>query len=53
MPKKYILITGDPVDGFFYYGPFDTNDDAVAYADDEQHGMDWWVAELQPPKKEE
>lgn len=45
---KYILIFGDPVNGFSFRGPFDTANDAVAYGDPIQE--EWWLAELHEPE---
>jgi hypothetical protein len=46
-----IIITGNPVDGFKYHGPFDTPDSAIDY---EEHvldeGVDWWIAPLVTPE---
>lgn len=47
---QYIVITGNPCDGFFFYGPFDTAEQANDWADREQHGMDWWVGPLATPE---
>lgn len=44
---KYILIFGNPVDGFTFRGPFDTVEDAIAYGD--PIAEEWWTAELTPP----
>ena len=44
---QHIIITGNPVDGFQFTGPFTTHDDAVREADDS--GSDWWVADLTVP----
>jgi len=48
-----ILITGNPVDGFKYIGPFDTPDSAISY---EEHildeGGDWWITPLVTPESE-
>lgn len=45
---KYIVITGNPVDGLFFNGPFGEHDGAVEWAEREQAGEDWWVAQLVP-----
>ncbi len=37
-----IVITGNPVDGYTYWGPFDQLNDSIA----NQFEGDWWVAEL-------
>lgn len=42
--SQWIIIEGNPVDGFTHVGPFATHDDAVAYQEDK--GGDWWVTEL-------
>lgn len=42
----HILITGNPVDGFDYTGPFDTASDAADYANTHDIMPDWWVAPL-------
>jgi len=44
---KYIVVDGNPVTGFDHYGPFDTPEEAVKYAQDEME-TDWWIAPLQP-----
>jgi hypothetical protein len=38
-----IIITGNPVDGFNYYGPFDEEELTLAY---DSFDGDWWVASL-------
>ena len=42
---RYILITGNPVNGFKFCGPYDTHHDAVVDGE-HVHNGDWWVAEL-------
>jgi hypothetical protein len=39
-----ILVVGDPVYGFKFYGPFDNRDGAIAAADAAED--DWWIADL-------
>jgi len=41
-----IVITGNPVDGLFFYGPFKTAEDANEWADAEQSDKEWWVSHL-------
>jgi hypothetical protein len=48
--RQYIIITGNPVQGFSYVGPFNDNNDAVEAAIDILEA-DWWVAELIHPGK--
>lgn len=44
----WLLITGNPVDGFTYYGPFSDHDEASSLADRCDHS-DWWICELVRP----
>lgn len=46
---KYILIFGNPVEGFTFRGPFDTQEEAVDYADPIME--EWWTAELTLPEE--
>ena len=46
----HILITGDPVDGFEYFGPFKTGEEAIAAGEDHLDG-DWWIAPLRGKKE--
>jgi hypothetical protein len=46
--EKFIVIYGDPVEGFAHVGPFDTHAEAVEYATvDAPCG--WWVTHLHTP----
>jgi len=45
----HILITGNPIDGLFFYGPYKTSEDAVTAAERENIGADWWIAPLAHP----
>ena len=38
------MITGNPLDGFVFHGPFDNRDDAIEWG--EMDGGDWWIAPL-------
>lgn len=42
----YILVTGNPIDGFMYFGPYDTHDEAVEIADRDLGAVEWWTAKL-------
>lgn len=44
--KKYIIIHGNPVDGFEFYGPFLSTEYATAFG--ERLGGEWWLKELVP-----
>jgi hypothetical protein len=46
----YIIITGNPVMGFTFHGPFDDSNEAMDYAD--QVGDEWWVTQLTAPEAE-
>ena len=47
-----LLITGNPVDGFRYRGPFEGGG-AEVWAEAHDHEADWWVAPLNPPHDED
>lgn len=46
---RYILIFGNPVDGFTFRGPFPSQVAALEYAD--AIAEEWWIAELTPPEE--
>lgn len=52
MPKHdlfglHIIVTGNPVDGFEFFGPFKTGEDAIIFGNTDPHLTDeWWVAKL-------
>jgi hypothetical protein len=46
---KYILIEGNPLDGYNFYGPFKDEAAAIAYAGRDPEDTDWWVADLLEP----
>lgn len=54
MPK-FIIITGNPGDGFEYIGPFDTFDDAhyQATTDGTIDDHEWWIITLTAPDKQD
>ncbi len=46
---KYTIATGNLVDGFELYGVFDSETDAIAWADSDAHLPDsWHVVPIQP-----
>tara|TARA_B110000259_G_scaffold181434_1_gene223486 strand:+ start:735 stop:893 length:159 start_codon:yes stop_codon:yes gene_type:complete len=50
MNKNYIVITGNPGDGFEYYGPFESMDDAATHATEFPAEIcEWWIVALIPP----
>ena len=50
----HIVVTGNPVDGFNYIGPFKTADDAIEWADAKSDlEGDWWIAALEAQSEHE
>ena len=48
----HLIVKGDPVTGFSFTGPFQTEDDAMSWAMIEyDHESDWWPAEMEHPDK--
>jgi len=46
-----ILIVGNPIDGYEFFGPFASGDDAAEYMYRiDYDGGDWWVAGLDEPE---
>lgn len=43
---KHLIVQGNPVDGFTYYGPFDTAEEAEDYVLKYDNGESWWHANL-------
>jgi len=44
----WIIVTGNPIDGFSFHGPFSDRNDAIEWA--EELDPDWWVVELDTPE---
>ena len=49
MNNRYIVIVGNPVDGFSFFGLFDSAKDAGDWAECECKNQTWWTAELKEP----
>lgn len=49
MSEQRIIVTGTPIDGFTYIGPFDSFESAESYADHIGVMGDWWITDLQSP----
>lgn len=49
----FVVIHGNPADGFGYIGPFPDGEAANDYADTALRGEDWWVVALQSPAQED
>ena len=45
---KWIIIHGNPGDGFAYFGPFTTVEEAMRWAENNLD-RDWWIADLSKP----
>lgn len=46
--RQLIVCCGNPFDGFAFAGPFDSHNEALAWA--ERHCTDsYWVSEIEPP----
>lgn len=46
---NYAICYGNPVDGFYYVGPYSERDDAIRYGESEWDQRDWWIVEILPP----
>lgn len=55
MPEetKYIIITGNPVDGLRFIGPFTTGVEAAEFvcADPYLDDHEWWIAKIESPEE--
>lgn len=53
--SQHIVIYGDPIDGFGYAGPFDSEEAATDFAIGKSDGTGvlihqcWWTVELESP----
>ena len=45
-----IVVMGSPTDGFSYWGPFFSDEDAIEWA--ESVDVDWWITTLQSPDED-
>ncbi len=50
---SYILINGNPVDGFCFTGPFEDHERAVLWTEECGLEKPWWVQELENPVMDE
>lgn len=46
---KYVMMVGNPTDGFVVVGPFDYSDDAARYLETEHWQDNCWIVELHQP----
>jgi hypothetical protein len=47
---KQIVVIGSPTEGYTFHGPFDTIEEAEAWADQLKSYDSWWVADLMEVK---
>lgn len=47
---NYIIVYGDPCNGFSFVGPFTYHGDATRYAMTLQ-GEAWWIAPIEQPEE--
>ena len=46
----WIIVTGNPVDGFTFIGPYsDANEAANAASNDHHINGDWWISKIERP----
>jgi hypothetical protein len=54
---QFIIVRGNPADGYDFIGPFDDHRDALSYRDIRTQrptgARDCWVCELRPPDDDE
>jgi hypothetical protein len=49
--KEFVIIAGNPVDGFGVIGTWNNMEVAIAWADNNfGRNIDWWLAPMQPWK---
>lgn len=49
MDEKWLVVYGDPSEGFCYVGAFDTYETAQKFAEENLRNYNWWVSPLEPP----
>lgn len=40
-----IVVSGNPVDGLYFFGPFNNSEEAIEWAEQSREG-EWWIAPL-------
>jgi hypothetical protein len=46
-----VIVIGDPINGIRIVGAFNTEEDAVTWADRHCEDTDWWTAPLEAPSQ--
>lgn len=49
MSSQWIIIAGNPIDGYVYVGPFENSAAASEHAERVFDKENWWVTELFKP----
>lgn len=49
MKDTWLVIEGNPATGFTNYGPFESEDEAIQWADENHPDTEWWVTTLYAP----
>lgn len=52
MKPLFILVVGGPTGGFVFYGPFETEDDAIHEAEEMRVQESWWIAPVHAPTRD-
>lgn len=46
---KHAICMGNPVDGFYFVGPFESHDHALEYMGGEKSTENMWIVQMQEP----
>jgi hypothetical protein len=47
MSEQFIIVTGNPVDGFAFYGSFSDREQASEHASINLKDANWWIAPIE------
>lgn len=50
--QRYVMMMGNPADGFHVIGPFEDRETAVRYMETERDAGDCWIVDLLAPDEE-
>lgn len=53
MNQRFVMLIGNPGDGFVVVGPFDNHNEAFQYLEVERAKEDCWIVELHAPASDE
>jgi hypothetical protein len=51
MTNPFLIVAGNPVDGFSFIGPFEGRLAAIDYGEQFADG-DWWIAPIDPVEEQ-